>query len=172
LDFISREAALSNKDMPGRIIMKMNGLTDERLIDALYEASQEGTEIDLIVRGSCAHRPGVGGLSENIRVRSILGRFLEHSRIFYSNNNGAPEVLIGSADLMHRNLDRRVEATVRINESDVSQRLKEILDLALEDNAGAWTLASDGTWSRSHPSEEEAFRDLQAGLMQQAIRNA
>lgn len=172
LELIDREAALSSADKPGRIIMKMNGLTDERIIDSLYHASQSGAEIDLIVRGSCALRPGLKSASENIRVRSILGRFLEHSRIFYFRNRGEPEVLMGSADLMHRNLDRRVEALVRVQAAGVCRQLKSVLDLALMDNSDAWVLGSDGTWTRLQPEGEEPTRQLQGELMVRALQDA
>ena len=172
LELIDREAALSSADKPGRIIMKMNGLTDERIIDSLYHASQSGAEIDLIVRGSCALRPGLKISSENIRVRSILGRFLEHSRIFYFRNRGEPEVLMGSADLMHRNLDRRVEALVRVQAAGVCRQLKSVLDLALMDNSDAWVLGSDGTWTRLQPEGEEPTRQLQGELMVRALQDA
>jgi polyphosphate kinase len=172
LEMVAREAALSSAEQPGRIIMKMNGLTDERVIDALYAASQQSVEIDLIVRDSCALRPGVEGLSDNIRVRSILGRFLEHSRIFYFHNHAEPEVLIGSADLMHRNLDRRVEALVRVQSPDACHRLKMVLELALQDNSGAWVLSPEGTWHRVQPNEQEPIRHLQDELMRESAHHA
>jgi polyphosphate kinase len=131
----------------GRIVIKVNGLSDPRMIDALYEASQAGVEIDLIVRGICCLRPGVPGLSERIRVRSILGRYLEHSRIYrFGGGARAPRSLIGSADLMQRNLDLRVEALATVEEPALQARLEEILALALDPGARAWTLRPDGTW--------------------------
>ena len=172
LAMIGREAALSTEEKPGSIIMKMNGLTDERIISALYAASQMGVQIDLIIRAACALRPGVRGLSENIRVRSIMGRYLEHSRIFYFYNGGEPEILMGSADLMHRNLDRRVEALVRVEGDDACRRLKSILDLALEDNSGAWVLSPEGSWARVQPSGQEPARQLQSELMRRALEDA
>lgn len=134
----------------GRIVMKMNSLVDAALIDALYEVSQRGVEIDLVVRGICCLRPGVPGLSERIRVRSIVGRYLEHSRIFLFENGGGigiPAVFIGSPDLMPRNLDRRVEALAPIDDPELQDRLREILDVNLSDDILAWTLGPDGTWA-------------------------
>jgi polyphosphate kinase len=145
---IEREAQLSTPDAPGKIMWKLNGLVDEAVIDALYAASRAGVEIDLIVRAICGLRPGVPGLSETIRVRSVLGRFLEHSRVYWFGNGGVPEVWIGSADMMHRNLDRRVETLVRVDDAGIKARLEEILDLGLRDRVGAWSLAPDGEWHR------------------------
>jgi polyphosphate kinase len=146
---IEREAHLSTPDAPGRIIWKLNGLVDEAVIEALYDASRAGVEIDLIVRAICGLRPGVPGLSETIRVRSVLGRFLEHSRVYWFGNGGVPDVWIGSADMMHRNLDRRVETLVRVDDDDIRARLEEILDLGLRDRVGAWSLQADGDWHRA-----------------------
>jgi polyphosphate kinase len=145
---IEREARLSMPDSPGRIIWKLNGLVDEAVIDALYEASRAGVEIDLVVRAICGLRPAVPGMSETIRVRSILGRFLEHSRVYWFGNGGVPEVWIGSADMMHRNLDRRVETLVRVDDEAIKARLHDFLDLALADRAGSWTLDAEGRWHR------------------------
>jgi polyphosphate kinase len=133
----------------GRIRLKMNSLVDPTLIDVLYEASQAGVEIDLIVRGICCMRPGVPGMSERIRVRSIVGRYLEHSRIFFFANGegaGVPAVYIGSADMMPRNLDGRIEALAPVSPPDLQQRLQEILDVDLADDTLAWTLGPDGRW--------------------------
>ncbi len=135
----------------GRIIMKMNSLVDVDMIDALYAASQAGVEIDLVVRGICCLRPGVAGLSEHIRVRSIVGRFLEHSRIFYFANGvgpGRPAWYVGSADLMPRNLDRRVEAVMPVEEPDLQGRLQQVLDVNLADDVLAWELGPDGEWTK------------------------
>jgi polyphosphate kinase len=132
----------------GRIVIKCNNLIDSDIIDALYEASQAGAQIDLIVRNMCSLRPGVAGLSERIRVRSIIGRFLEHSRIFSFGNAGQPEYYLGSSDLMPRNLDRRVEAVVPVTDTKLCGRLSEIFEILLADDVLAWELCSDGTWQR------------------------
>jgi polyphosphate kinase len=146
LDLIAAER--DDPDGAGRIVMKMNSLVDTAVIDALYEASQAGVQIDLIVRGICCLRPGVPGLSENIRVRSIVGRFLEHSRILAFGERRERHYVIGSADLMPRNLDRRVEAMTPIFDPELQGRLQEILDVSRDDDTLAWTLAGDGNWSK------------------------
>ncbi len=130
----------------GRIVAKMNSLVDPAIIALLYQASQAGVSIDLIVRGMCCLRPGIPGLSENIRVMSIIGRFLEHSRIYYFYNGGDQQVLIGSADWMTRNLDRRVEAIVPIEDPDIARDIHEMLGIMLADNRQAWDLQSDGSY--------------------------
>lgn len=134
----------------GRIVVKTNGLTDPEIIDALYRASLAGVSVDLIVRGRCCLRPGVPGLSDNIRVRSIVGRYLEHSRIFrFGGEGGRPlRVSFGSPDLMERNLDRRVEVVVPVDDPEIQRRLLGILDDALRDEANSWVLGPDGTWRR------------------------
>ncbi len=150
----------------GRIVMKMNALVDTEMIDALYAANDAGAEIDLIVRGVCCLRPGVPGLSERIRVRSLLGKYLEHSRIFRfgDGNDDTTEWLMGSADLMPRNLDRRVEALVAIVDPEQRRRLDEVLDVSLADDELAWELHSDGTWHTvptvAHVNAHEAFQSL------------
>jgi polyphosphate kinase len=172
VDMIERETAIASPEIPGRIILKMNSLVDESVIDALYRASQAGVEIDLIVRGICALRPGVEGLSERIRVRSILGRYLEHSRIFYFQNGGSDEYYIGSADMMHRNLDRRVEAIVNVGSTQARDRLRKILDLCLEANASVWSLDPGGAWTALGPDEDGTAVDLQVELMRRAAARA
>jgi polyphosphate kinase len=133
----------------GRIAMKMNSLVDPQMIDLLYEASQAGVEVDLVIRGICCLRPGVPGLSERIRVRSLVGRYLEHSRIYWFANgggDGVPSVAFGSADLMPRNLDRRVEALVMVTDPALQARVREVLDVNLADDSMAWSLGPDGRW--------------------------
>ena len=163
-----------------RVRMKMNSLVDEAVIDALYDASQAGVPVDLVVRGMCALRPGVPGLSENIRVRSVLGRFLEHSRVFAFGEDlpsrGAvrtaaepSQVWIGSADMMHRNLDRRVEALVRITEPAHRSTLIELIDSVFAPDASCWELGPDGEWTRRAAPEGVPTRDVQAALI--AARN-
>ncbi len=151
----------------GRIVMKMNSLVDPQMVDLLYEASQAGVEIDLIIRGICCLRPGVPGLSERIRVRSLVGRYLEHSRIYWFANgadDGGPLVAFGSADLMPRNLDRRVEALAMVTDPQVEARLREVLDVNLADDALAWTLGPDGAWQPvkgdGEAHAQERFREL------------
>ena len=135
----------------GRMILKMNSLVDVRMTEKLYEASQAGVDIDLIIRGQCSLKPGIPGLSDRIRVRSIIGRYLEHSRVHHFANGdgpGEPVTYIGSADLMSRNLNRRVEALVRLDDPRTQQRVHEILDVVLDDDRLAWTLAGDGVWTK------------------------
>lgn len=148
LERIRKETKLQRRGGEGRIVFKSNSVVDETVIDALYEASRAGVSIDLIVRGICALRPGVPGLSDNIRVTSILGRFLEHSRVFWFAGGGKPEAWIGSADLMHRNLDRRVEVLVRVpSETHVAQ-LGEVLGRMIDDDTTRWKLDDEGVWTR------------------------
>jgi polyphosphate kinase len=167
LELIAGQAELAEAGKPARIVMKLNSLVDEVVIDALYAASRAGVPIDLIVRGICGLRPGVKGLSERIRVRSILGRFLEHSRIYRFGEADDDEIWIGSADMMHRNLDRRVEVLVRVGDPAHRARLRSILQLALADGT-AWELGPDGAWTRL-PDDPGAPR-LQATLMARAGR--
>ncbi len=167
LERIEAQAALGPA---GRIVMKMNALVDPELIDALYRAAGAGTPIDLLVRGICCLQPGVPELSETIRVRSLLGRFLEHSRIFcFGADPDTAEYLIGSADIMPRNLDRRVEATVPVRAPALRHRLGEILAVELADDTQVWELAADGSWARV-PRVEGV--DAHAILMEQATRRA
>jgi len=151
LDLIAGE-----RDAPegnGRIVMKMNNLVDTAIIDALYEASQVGVDIDLIIRGICCLCPGVPGLSDNIRVRSVVGRFLEHSRVLAFGDREQRRYLIGSADLMPRNLDRRVEAMTPVDDPELQARIQEMLDVNLADDTLAWTLAGDGSWAKVPTTE-------------------
>ncbi|WP_214415848.1 RNA degradosome polyphosphate kinase [Sphaerisporangium fuscum] len=163
---IEREITHHQAGRPARIRIKTNSLVDEPLIDALYAASRAGVPVDLVVRGVCTLRPGVPGLSENIRVRSILGRFLEHSRIYEFGGGRRPEIWIGSADLMRRNVDRRVEALVKVNSAQHRAYLSELLDLAMADTTSTWWLNGDGTWVRHHQGENgEPLTDLQSHLV-------
>ncbi|HEX8369553.1 MAG TPA: polyphosphate kinase 1 [Pyrinomonadaceae bacterium] len=158
LELIRHEAANKLEGKKARIVIKVNSLTDVQIIHALYEASQAGVETDLIVRGICSLRPGVAGVSENIRVRSIVGRFLEHSRIFYFAAGGEEAVYIGSADWMHRNLDRRVEVVVPIKDAGIRQYLKDVvLEAYLRDNANARILNPDGSYQKISAKDSEPF---------------
>jgi polyphosphate kinase len=175
---IGRQAARARAGKPARIAFKANAMVDEVVIDALYRAAQAGVPIDLWVRGICAVKPGVPGLSETIRVRSVLGRFLEHSRI-YSFGTGEPdpdepadarisanEVWIGSADMMHRNLDRRVEALVRVTDPAHAGRLRGLIDVGMADTTSSWWLAGDGTWTRhSRDADGKPLLDVQETLI-------
>jgi polyphosphate kinase len=154
LELVEREIAHAHAGRPGRIVLKVNAIVDEAVIDALYRASDNGVEVDLIVRGICSLLPGVRGLSERIRVRSIVGELLEHSRIWAFENGGEREWYIGSADLMDRNLDRRVEAMVPVVDGEARRRLAEIVEVLLADERHAWTLGQDATWRRVCPSDE------------------
>jgi polyphosphate kinase len=175
---IRREADAGTR---GRIVLKMNSLVDSDMIDALYDASCSGVEIDLIIRGRCCLRPGVPGLSERIRVRSIVGRYLEHSRIFYFANGdgpGWPTYYIGSADLMPRNLDRRVEAVVPVADTALQERLQEVLDVNLADDVLAWRLLPDGSWRKvptvvginTHEALQDRARQRNRRLEADAVR--
>ena len=145
---IHQEIAHHQAGRPAGIRIKANSVVDEAVIDSLYLASQAGVRVELLIRGICALRPGVPGLSETVRVRSVLGRFLEHSRIFWFDNGGDPSAWIGSADMMHRNLDRRVEVLVRLRAPHVVDEVGALLDLALDEETTAWELGSDGEWRR------------------------
>jgi polyphosphate kinase len=169
IEQIDEQADLARAGKPSRIQLKCNALIDEAMVDSLYRASQAGVPVDLWVRGICALRPGMAGVSETIRVRSIVGRFLEHSRI-YAFGTGEPDspgdVWMGSADLMHRNLDRRVELLVRVTEPAQRAELRGLIDLAMDPGTAAWWLAQDGTWTRHHLDEAgEPLNDLQDMLI-------
>jgi polyphosphate kinase len=165
---IEREIAHKQEGKPARIRVKVNSLVDEQIIDSLYKASNAGVPVEILVRGMCALKPGVPGLSENITVRSVLGRYLEHSRIFSFMGGGDPAVFIGSADMMHRNLDRRVEALVRISQPDHIRELEAMFDMGMSETVSSWYLKSDGTWTR-HQTDAKggALIDLQDYLMKQ-----
>jgi polyphosphate kinase len=168
---IRREAENCRNGGTGRIVAKMNALVDPQMIEVLYEASRAGVQIDLIVRGMCCLRPGLPEVSENIRVISIIGRFLEHSRIFYFYNGGAEEVYIGSADWMTRNLNRRVEAVTPIDDPAIAKELQEILGIMLSDNRQAWDLQTDGSYIQRRPQEQASENSTQVILMEKALKS-
>jgi polyphosphate kinase len=161
---IDREAQHARAGRPGRIIGKMNSLVDPQVIEALYHASRAGVQIDLIVRGLCALRPGIPGVSENIRVRSIVGRFLEHSRVFFFGNDSASELYLASADWMERNFFRRVEIAFPVREQTHRERILRDLDSYLADNMQAWSLGQDGRYVRCERNSDP-IRDAQAALL-------
>ena len=164
-----RRNAVAGKDCGIRI--KVNSIVDEQIIDALYRASQAGVPVEVFVRGICGLKPGVEGLSENIKVRSILGRYLEHSRIFAFRNDGDPQVYIGSADMMHRNLDRRVEALVRVTAPAHIKELEDLFSVAMSDGTSSWHLGPDGEWTRHRVDEEgKPLIDLQDRTMRAVHR--
>ena len=163
IERVEREVAAHREGGGGRIRLKMNALVDEQVIDALYRASQAGVRVEIVVRGICALRPGAEGFSENISVRSILGQFLEHSRIIHFGRIN--EFWIGSADMMHRNLDRRVEALVQVKDPRLTAYLDELFESALDPSTRCWELGSDGQWTAS-PQEGRSVRDHQVSLME------
>jgi len=163
---IRNEAQIAREGRPARIIAKMNALLDESVIRALYAASADGVKIDLIVRGACALRPGVAGLSENIRVRSVIGRYLEHSRIYYFRNDLAHDVYLSSADWMNRNLFRRIEVAFPVLDKALKKRvIAEGLDPYLKDNTNAWHLNCDGVYVQKKARTRQAAFSAQAYLM-------
>jgi polyphosphate kinase len=169
IEQIEAQAELARAGQPARIQLKCNALIDEAMIDSLYRASNDGVPIDLFIRGICALRPGMPGMSENIRVRSVVGRFLEHSRIyaFGTGEPGAPgDVWIGSADLMHRNLDRRVELLIRVTDPAQRAELRGLFNLAMDPGTASWWLDGDGTYTRHHLDEDgQPLNDLQDMLI-------
>jgi polyphosphate kinase len=167
IERIDAEIEHAGEGRGGLVQLKVNSIVDEQVIDALYRASQAGVHVDIWVRGICALRPGVPGLSENIVVHSVLGRFLEHSRIFLFGGGGEPEVYIGSADMMHRNLDRRVEALVRVATDRHVDELRSLLARGMSGEYSHWRLSGDGRWTRvTHGPEGEPLPDLQAALIE------
>jgi polyphosphate kinase len=168
MSLIEREAANARAGRGARIRAKMNALVDPGLIAALYAASREGVDIDLVIRGICCLRPGVAGVSERIRVISVVGRYLEHSRAFCFENGGSPEVFIGSADWMPRNLDRRIEAVTPLEDAGHRQAVLHVLELMWKDNQQAWELKADGSHVRREPAEGEAPFCAQTALMEMA----
>jgi polyphosphate kinase len=167
---IRRVADAAKAGKAARIRIKVNALNDQPLIEELYAASQTGARIELVVRGICSLRPGVDGMSENIHVRSILGRFLEHSRLFVFEHDDESHYLMGSADLMPRNLDSRLEVLVPIEDQRLRQRIASVFDTLLDDNDQAWQLEPGGTWRRLRPKKSERGRASQPALMRQASR--
>lgn len=171
LELIHREIENAQNGLSGRIVAKMNSLVDPQIIATLYEASRAKVQIDLIIRGVCCLRPGLKDISENIRVISIVGRFLEHSRVFYFHNNGEEEIYIGSADWMRRNLDRRVEVITPVQELDIAKDLQEVLGIMLADNRQAWELQADGSYIQRTPGENCPESHSQKILMSMALRS-
>jgi polyphosphate kinase len=166
IERIDQEAANARDGRPAYVRFKLNSLVDEEIIDALYRASIDGVSVDLWIRGICALKPGVPGLSENIRVRSVLGRFLEHSRVFLFGRGGNPEALIGSADMMHRNLDRRIEALVSLSRQEQVRELGQLMDLGMADSSASWWLGPDGSWEpHRHDGEGHPLLDVQDYLI-------
>jgi polyphosphate kinase len=164
--------AAHTPERPSRIRMKMNSLLDPRMIRKIYEASQAGVEVQLNVRGICALVPGVEGVSENVTVVSVLGRFLEHSRIYCFERDGEQSIFTGSADLMPRNLYNRIELVIPVEDEAVKAEMIDILELSLADNAGAWVLGADRSWKRRRPAEGEERIDVQQALIDRAATRA
>ncbi|MEQ8834860.1 MAG: polyphosphate kinase 1 [Miltoncostaeaceae bacterium] len=169
---IDRVAEAHASGTPGRVVMKMNSLIDGPVIEAIYRASRAGVPVELIVRGIAGLRPGVPGVSDNVRVVSIVGRFLEHSRVFAFTTGDQTRYLIGSADMMARNLDNRVELVTPVEDPAATRELQTVLDLQLADTALAWELRPDGTWHRRRPVEGEESLNSQETLMERALRAA
>jgi polyphosphate kinase len=172
LALVDREIGHAAAGRPASIVLKMNALVDRDCVDALYRASTAGVEIDLIIRGACALIPGVAGQSERIRVRSIVGELLEHSRIWRFENGGEADWYIGSADLMERNLDRRIEALTPILEPELQAELNVILDTMLADDRRAWALGSDGRWTRVDGDGAATTTDTHVSLRRRAAAQA
>ena len=167
---IQREITNKENGKPAKIRMKLNSLVDEQIIDQLYFASIAGVPIEILVRGMCALKPGIKGLSENIKVVSLLGRYLEHSRVFFFENAGDPDVFIGSADMMHRNLDRRVESLVQITQTDQIKELNDLLELAVSGTVAIWELESSGIWRRDSKNHDgEPLIDMQDEVMARTL---
>jgi polyphosphate kinase len=163
---IEREARFARAGRPARIIVKVNAINEARVIRALYAASRDGVQIDLIVRGACTLRPGVPGVSENIRVRSIVGRFLEHSRVYWFGNDGDPELYCASADWLERNLLHRVETCFPILDEKLAARVfRDHLQNYLDDNCNAWELDADGVYHKLAPGPDDALHSAQGTLL-------
>jgi polyphosphate kinase len=170
-ELIMREAEHARAGRPARMIMKVNAVTDDQMIRVLYRASQAGVSIDLLARGICSLRPGIPGISDNIRVRSIVGRFLEHSRMYWFQNDGQEELYIGSADLMERNLDRRVETLTPVRDPEILAHLRDVvLASYLRDTERAMALDSNGRYTR--PDSASGAFNAQQFLLQEYTSNA
>jgi len=166
LQRIDRETKHARAGRPARIIAKMNALNEPQVVRALYMASQAGVQIDLIVRGACTLRPGVPGVSDTIRVRSIIGRFLEHHRVYWFANDGTPDLFCSSADWLERNLLRRIETGFPILDPALAERVyDEALANYLADNCNAWELQADGTYRKAQPTESHMPHSAQASLL-------
>ena len=167
---IQREIDNHEAGKPARVRFKLNSLVDEQIIDQLYFASMAGVPVEIVVRGMCALKPGIPGLSDNITVHSVLGRYLEHSRIFFFENAGDPDVFIGSADMMHRNLDRRVETLVKITQSDQIKELDDLFVLAMSNQVSVWELESSGNWRRdAKDADGQPLLDMQDEIMSRTL---
>jgi polyphosphate kinase len=162
LERIEREIARHSAEQPGLIRFKMNALEDADIVEGLYRASQAGVKVELIVRDTCRLRPGLPGLSDNVTVVSVVGRFLEHARIFYFRNGGEEEFFIGSADLMTRNLESRVEVVTPVEDTSLRNELRQILDLQLGDRRSAWEMRSDGSYVQRTTDDPAAVGSQQA----------
>jgi polyphosphate kinase len=166
---IEEQTEKAQKGEPARITCKMNALTDPRIIESLYEASQAGVRIDLIIRGICCLRPGLEGISENIRVVSLVGRFLEHARALAFGESGEEKIYLGSADVMQRNLDRRVEQLFPLREERHRDKVRRLLEIQLSDTANAWELKTDGSFERLRPRGDEEPLDSQVLLLEEGF---
>lgn len=166
IKMIDRESEIAGKGKPAKIIIKVNAIVEAQAIQALYKASQAGVEIKLIVRGICCLRPGIPGVSENIEVRSIIGRFLEHTRVYAFMNNGDWQVYAASADLMDRNMFRRVETCFPIEDKKLRERVLSDLDCYLTDNSQSWVLQQDGQYLALQPQEQDEIYQVQSALLQ------
>jgi polyphosphate kinase len=171
IEKIERELANQKAGKPARLLVKVNGILEPAVVKALYRASQAGVKIDIACRGICSLRPGIPGVSENVRVISVVDRFLEHSRIFYFENGGNPEVYVGSADWMDRNLSRRVEVVFPVEQSDLKQRVIEMLKITLGDNMKARELLPDGKYRRVKPPDGVAPLRSQQRFLELAADN-
>jgi polyphosphate kinase len=167
---VRREAEHARAGEPAKIVAKMNSLEDSEMVEELYRASIAGVDIDLIVRGICRLRPGIDGVSETVDVYSVVGRFLEHSRIFYFENGGDPDYYLGSADWMTRNLDRRVEAVAPVEDPDLRAELAHVLDVLRADNCKRWVMNSDGSYDQQYPRDGQPVVNTQAILMRETLK--